>query len=424
MDCRILRELTVKSDGHICCDDSNGYDINLGFISEKRGWSLRKVIEGPIYNHVRTSFKNGVAPWGETCKGCDLYHSGGNPVDTLNKKISLRIEPTLACDLACAFCKRRREVSVRTGDWHLSLEKFKALINNCTSLNIEIDLISYLGWGEPLNHPNFKELVSIARTLAPKTIQEVTTVANSNFEESVGNSEIDYIIISCDGITQEKYQKYRINGKLSMVFDFIKDSRLCKNINTKIIWKYILFEHNDDTADINFVQNFADENEINEVHFILTNTKNRSKKFTIENIADFPLTSNRARIVPAAALQRIVKSHTETMSNLELRSGKLTGYIDVLHITNSDMIICQGWAMSSSGQPIHSLKASVDGKSYLNAVSIGEARPDVREHVSGAQGLNFGFTVQIPLKSKLIKNLYLLFQLEINGENMVIELNF
>ena len=424
MDCRILRELTVKSDGHICCDDSNGYDINLGFISEKRGWSLRKVIEGPIYNHVRTSFNNGVAPWGETCKGCDLYHSGGNPVDTLNKKISLRIEPTLACDLACAFCKRRREVSVRTGDWHLSLEKFKALINNCISLKIEIDLISYLGWGEPLNHPNFKQLVSIARTLAPKTHQEVTTVANSKFEESVGNSEIDTIIISCDGITQEKYQKYRVNGNLSMVFDFIKESRLHKNINTKIIWKYILFEHNDDNSDINFVQNFADENEVDEVHFILTNTKNKSKKYTIENIADFPLISKRARVVPAAALQRIVKSHIETIPNLEIRSGKLTGYIDVLHRTNSDLIICQGWAITSSGQPIHSLKASVDGRNYLNAVSISEARPDVREHVTGAQGLNFGFTVHVPLGAQMINKLNLVFQLDLEGEVVAIEIEF
>ena len=60
----------------------------------------------------------------------------------------------------------------------------------------------------------------------------------------------------------------------------------------------------------------------------------------------------------------------------------------------------------------------------MNAVSISEARPDVREHVAGAQGLNFGFTVQVPLGAQLINKLNLIFQLELEGEVVAIEIEF
>jgi hypothetical protein len=46
MDCRILRQITLTADGHLGCDDSVGYKIDLGHVSSnchnywQRGFSL------------------------------------------------------------------------------------------------------------------------------------------------------------------------------------------------------------------------------------------------------------------------------------------------------------------------------------------------------------------------------------------------
>ncbi len=62
MDCRILRQLMLKADGHLVCDDSNGYFINLGVVSTTRGWSVAQVLTGAAYSHIRTSFEEGRIP--------------------------------------------------------------------------------------------------------------------------------------------------------------------------------------------------------------------------------------------------------------------------------------------------------------------------------------------------------------------------
>jgi hypothetical protein len=88
MDCRILRQVTLKADGHLGCDDSAGYNINLGHVLPRRGWRLRDVLNGPIYSHVRSSFKAGKIPWPGMCESCDLFSNGGSPVDNLEERLS------------------------------------------------------------------------------------------------------------------------------------------------------------------------------------------------------------------------------------------------------------------------------------------------------------------------------------------------
>lgn len=394
MDCRILREITIKSDGHICCDDSNGYDINLGLISEKNGWNIRKVLDGPIYRHVRDAFDRGEAPWGDTCKGCDLFHNVGQPVDTLSSKISLRIEPTLACDLRCAFCKRQREANSRSGDWDLSLDKLRSFLKSCKSNRIDIEMVSYLGWGEPLNHQKFPEMVHLVRELNPTALQEVTTIANAEFAVAIGDAPIDRIIISCDGVAQPSYEKYRVNGNIERVFEFMRQSARRKSDHTKIIWKYILFQHNDSDEDVSWAQRFAEECALDEIHFILTNTKNGSRRFTLENIQDFPMISKIARVLPAAALQRVEASFVERVFNRSLNSAHTVGYVDTLVRTNGGMLACDGWVMHPSGGHVYCILARLNDGKYAEVTR--QTRIDVRDNVPGAISGDCGFSILIP----------------------------
>jgi hypothetical protein len=111
MDCRILRHVTLKANGHLGCDDSVGYGIDLGQVSLSPGWRIRDVLNGPIYQHVRSSFEAGKVPWPGVCEGCDLFSSSSRPLDTLGSRLEILVEPTLACNISCACCMRKQIIS-------------------------------------------------------------------------------------------------------------------------------------------------------------------------------------------------------------------------------------------------------------------------------------------------------------------------
>lgn len=399
MDCRILREISLKSDGHIHCDDSNGYTIHLGQVGESSNWNVRQVLEGPIYQHIRTSFFNGMPPWGDTCRGCDLFNIGGTPEDTLSKSIKIRIEPTLDCDLACAYCKRKREARIREGDWHLSLKRFNQLLNSCQKNNIDVNYLSYLGWGEPLNHPEFGQLVLSGKQYYPEMYQEVTTVAQQDFRSTLANIPIDLITISCDGVTQEPYERYRRHGVIDNVFEFMADSKKYKSENTKVIWKYIVFDHNDTDEELLKAQELADFYDIDELHFVLTNTDNGSKRFFTHNLHEFPLSSKKARLINAAALQKIKHDLSDNINRRSLNRGSLKGWIDKLVITNGNLLVCEGWLFDKKAE-LSDLEIRINSQRSYKAMSIKEERIDVSEHFCNKISKDCGFVVQLPISEE------------------------
>jgi len=95
MDCRILGQVTLKSDGHLGCDDSVGYGIDLGRVAPGGGWRLRDVLNGPVYSHVREAFRDGRVPWPGTCEGCDLLADGRAAEDTLDRHVDLLVDACL-----------------------------------------------------------------------------------------------------------------------------------------------------------------------------------------------------------------------------------------------------------------------------------------------------------------------------------------
>src|SRR5436309_401469 len=144
MDCRIIRSLTLKSDGHFACDDSAGYRVHLGEVSTKQAWNIKSVFEAPVWKHVRQSFAEGRVPWPGTCEHCDLLSPGSPPLDTLASSVEVRIEPTLACELRCPGCERMKEVVRREGEWHLDPAVFESLLKSFVSLGIDVPRIVYL----------------------------------------------------------------------------------------------------------------------------------------------------------------------------------------------------------------------------------------------------------------------------------------
>jgi organic radical activating enzyme len=393
MDCRILRQITLKADGHLGCDDSLGYKIDLGHVLTSRGWRLRNVLNGPIYTHVRSSFATGRVPWPGVCEKCDLFSDSAEPVDTLNHRINLLVEPTLACDLSCACCIRKQIISNGRDTTSLDPAILSRLIDSCRSEGIAIGEVSYIGQGEPLMHDNFHQLFDIVKSGAPLANQIATTTGNIDFWSTVGDAALDRLIVSCDGPRQEVYQRYRRGGNLDTVIKFMSDCKRRGSPELFLEWKYILFEFNDSDEDLIRAQAIADDIGVDSLLFIITNSKWCSRRFTVDNIHEFPLRSLVARVNPCAAMNVTVCESSHFIPLEEQIFG--VGYIDICAVSAGKMLSVEGWAVDKSGEYANHLELVIDGKSLSKTRTIHQ-RMDVSE-ICPAIGVRCGFSFQIPI---------------------------
>jgi hypothetical protein len=396
MDCRILRQITLKADGHLGCDDSVGYSIDLGHVSTNRGWKLRNILNGPIYSHIRRSFAEGKVPWPGTCERCDLFSDTTRPNDTLNHRIDLLIEPTLACELTCACCIRKSVIAKGRSTDSLDISTLDRLLVSCASDNIAVGELHYIGQGEPLMHDNFHGLFDVAKARAPGATQVVTTTGNVDFRSTVGDSSLDRLVVSCDGPRQDVYQRYRKGGHLEAVFKFMRDCKRYGDPTVFLEWKYIVFEFTDSEDDLILAQKIADDIGVDSLLFIITNSKWRSQRYNVDNIRQFPIVSKIARVNPSAAMS---VSACENSHFTPLESARVGhGWVDLCSVSIGKMLNVEGWALDRSGKYAHRVELVIDG------VTVATDRPyhrraDVVAAHPGSEGDKCGFIFRLPIST-------------------------
>jgi organic radical activating enzyme len=391
MDCRILRHVTLKADGHLGCDDSVGYHIDVGHTSLAPGWSLKHTLNSPIYRHIRSSFAAGRVPWPGTCEGCDLFSGGGVAHDTLDTKIELLVEPTLACNISCACCLRKQIISNGRNTSSMDPEILRRFVASAIADKIEIEQVHYIGWGEPLMHDNFRSLYDIVKKGVPLAHQVVTTAANVDFRSTVGDAALDRIVVSVDGSQQAVYEKYRRGGNFEKTVKFMHDSRIYGHPGTFLEWKYILFEYNDSDKDILRAQEIADEVGVDSLLFIITNSKWHSKRFTVDHSQNLPLYSPIASISPAAAMNAVAFD-----CQLVPLLSEGFGHIDKCTISVGKFLTVEGWALDTSGAYSSGVELLVDGvvqaktRTTLRREDVLAAHP----HSTGGRS---GFMFRVPI---------------------------
>lgn len=162
------------------------------------------------------------------------------------KPIAISIEPTTTCNLKCPQCPSGlRQFSRPTGNIDEELNK-KIL----DGVGKQLQYINYYFQGEPFVHPQFLSLVKEAR----KRNIFVVTSTNAHFispkkAEEIIASGLNEIIISIDGLTQETYEKYRINGKLEKVIagtkNLIAAKRRLKKKNPIVTFQFLVVKYNE-----------------------------------------------------------------------------------------------------------------------------------------------------------------------------------
>lgn len=132
---------------------------------------------------------------------------------------ALSIEPTTACNLSCPECPSGlKQFTRKTGK--IDLIGHEKLLQEVRK---SVFYINYYFQGEPFLHPQFLELIRAAKKhkIYTATSTNAHFISEKKADEIVA-SGLDRLIISIDGLTQESYESYRINGKLEKVIEGTK----------------------------------------------------------------------------------------------------------------------------------------------------------------------------------------------------------
>lgn len=159
---------------------------------------------------------------------------------------TLGIETGNICNLKCPLCPTGLgDTSMKKGFMELGL--FKEIIDQLKD-NLSINLYS---WGEPLLNSDLIPMIHYTRK-AKRDIKIIIStnlnIKNDKLLDDLLNSGINEIIISCDGVTQETYSKYRQEGDYNLVMRNMKFMvSLQKKLPFKmnIIWNFLVFKHNE-----------------------------------------------------------------------------------------------------------------------------------------------------------------------------------
>jgi MoaA/NifB/PqqE/SkfB family radical SAM enzyme len=128
------------------------------------------------------------------------------------------IEPANNCNLRCPLCPTGSGRQNRPRGL-MSMQLYKSLVDAVADAIFEI----HFGFqGEPMLHPDLAQMIAYAHE------RDVYTRLFSNFNigieeayQNVVRAGLDRVTISLDGIAQESYTQYRVQGNLSTVLHHI-----------------------------------------------------------------------------------------------------------------------------------------------------------------------------------------------------------
>lgn len=172
------------------------------------------------------------------------------------------VEPTNLCNLKCPLCPSGNGQMTRTRG-QLALENFRALVDQ---VHGHAFLMMLWNQGEPFLNRHLDEMVRYAHSHRIFTF----TSTNGHFirtperARQVVASGLDEIIFSVDGVDQETYARYRVNGRLEQVLEgirlLVQAKRELGSATPRTNLQFIVMKHNE--ADLAAAERIARDLEV------------------------------------------------------------------------------------------------------------------------------------------------------------------
>ncbi len=161
----------------------------------------------------------------------------------------IKIEPTPLCQLRCPGCKQRLTGYRKQfrNSMQITLDQFAKIVDPLSDTLLGISLSNH---GEPLLHKNISSLIKYAhnKNIAVSFPTNMSVKLNTNAIEDLVQSGLDSVLVSLDGASQETYSKYRVGGNFSLILKNVsllaKARRRFGLKRPKLIWKFVVFDHN------------------------------------------------------------------------------------------------------------------------------------------------------------------------------------
>jgi radical SAM protein with 4Fe4S-binding SPASM domain len=161
-------------------------------------------------------------------------------------KLNVEIEMSAFCQLKCPFCrtgglKEKYKDKIKSG--FLTKEVLEHILNK-----VPLNYASLFNWGEPFLNRNVIELTKmISQRGIGCELGTNLQIMTPELAEEVVQSGICKIYISCDGITQETYEKYRIGGSLEKLLanaKMLSDAKQKTNSPMDIFFQMVVNKYN------------------------------------------------------------------------------------------------------------------------------------------------------------------------------------
>jgi len=158
------------------------------------------------------------------------------------------IETGNICNLRCPLCPTNSEENKDIPKGFMSFEEFKTIFDKIMPFTGTIDLFS---WGEPFLNRDIGRMVRYAKSRKKEIrlfIDSNLNVIDDGMVTDIVEGKLDVLKVSCDGVSQEVYEKYRKEGKIGSVLENIDrinaEKKKRKSSHPELIWKYLVFKHN------------------------------------------------------------------------------------------------------------------------------------------------------------------------------------
>lgn len=138
---------------------------------------------------------------------------------TTDRLTKLYVEPTTTCNLDCIMCVR---TAWREPIGTMPLATFAALMDEVAALDPP-PTVHLSGYGEPMAHPHFLELVRLAKAAGARV--EVTsngTLLTLEMAEALIDLDLDRLVVSIDGVGASHYEEIREHSSYRRVINNLR----------------------------------------------------------------------------------------------------------------------------------------------------------------------------------------------------------
>ncbi|HKD12376.1 MAG TPA: radical SAM protein, partial [Thermoanaerobaculia bacterium] len=272
--CPSVDSIFLRAWGDLVCWDDAGSDRVLQAWNPAADYA--DVFSNGLYQEVRASVDAGRMAWPEDCERCLLLRvlpPGPWPEWDRRTIRIFRVEPSYYCSLDCPGCVPLAVRRQHSKEFQLDPEILDRILADLVRAGLSVELLDFQGHGEPLLNPRLWEMARRSRARLPDAWISMCTNANGIFRPEMARSGFDEVICSIDGADEESYEKYRIHGHFDMAFRFLCDlagASASGDHRLRVVWKYVLFEHNASAEMLLEAQRMAREAGVSELVFVLT----------------------------------------------------------------------------------------------------------------------------------------------------------